>query len=110
MYWPNGVPRVYAVNEPAVPPKPKPADEDVTREPDSSQEKQRASDDNGGEDPHAEPGPKAESPITGLCVTRNGNMFATMTDSSVAIWQTRVCLLYSLDASVDSPSLLQSLA
>lgn len=33
----------------------------------------------------------AEEPLTGLCVSRNGHLFATMTETSVAIWQTKVC-------------------
>lgn len=35
----------------------------------------------------------ADEPIAGLCVARNGNLFATMTKSSIAIWQTKVCPL-----------------
>lgn len=50
--------------------------------------------DNNGSQSH-KPSPWAEEPITGLCVTRGGHIFATMTDSSIAVWQTRVCLSLS---------------
>lgn len=32
----------------------------------------------------------ANEPIAGLCVSKNGLLFATMTKSSLAIWQTKV--------------------
>ena len=32
----------------------------------------------------------ADEPIVGLCVARNGNLFVTMTKSSIALWQTKV--------------------
>lgn len=112
MYWPNGVPRVYAVNGPDIAYQPS----DLSREDaqDSSLE-QRASidtEDDGGEDnarttnsyaPAADPVSVPEPPpetdkrkwenesILGLCASRSGHMFATMTETSLAIWQTRVC-------------------
>lgn len=33
----------------------------------------------------------AEEAIKGLCNSRNGQLFATMTDSSISVWQTKVC-------------------
>lgn len=33
----------------------------------------------------------AEEVIKGLCNSRNGQLFATMTDSSISVWQTKVC-------------------
>jgi hypothetical protein len=38
----------------------------------------------------------AEETINGLCVSRNGHLFATMTESSIAIWQTKVIGPHSL--------------
>lgn len=35
----------------------------------------------------------AEEAIKGLCNSRNGQLFATMTDSSISVWQTKVCLI-----------------
>lgn len=32
----------------------------------------------------------AEEVIKGLCNSRNGQLFATMTDSSISVWQTKV--------------------
>jgi hypothetical protein len=29
--------------------------------------------------------------IRGICVSRSGQMFVTMSESSIALWQTRVC-------------------
>ena len=101
MYWPNGVPRVYAVNGPSIPPPPEEVSESDNEGP---QEKKSLI---GGDYPLAsEPGPSssadtnaeanvndaqwAEEPITGVCASRTGHMFATMTESSMAVWQTKV--------------------
>lgn len=89
MYWPNGVPRVYAVNGPGI------------RLPNIH----NGASDYGGRISHGEDGDHdaedterekeadawAEEPITGLCVSRSGHLFATMTETSIAIWQTKVC-------------------
>lgn len=91
MYWPNGVPRVYAVNGPSIPPAS--SDDDTATESEGSRLQGEAVDNNGSQS--HKPSPWAEEPITGLCVTRGGHIFATMTDSSIAVWQTRVCLSLS---------------
>ncbi|RMJ25268.1 hypothetical protein PHISP_03844 [Aspergillus sp. HF37] len=85
MYWPNGVPRVYAVNGPGIPPAS--SDDGITPESESSRLQEEAVGNNGPQS--HKPSPWAEEPITGLCVTRGGHIFATMTDSSIAVWQTR---------------------
>ncbi|KAJ5587780.1 uncharacterized protein N7459_003545 [Penicillium hispanicum] len=104
MYWPNGVPRVYAVNGPNI------ADisHDVNRDDPSDQLAERRSSTDlqestaDQETPHnqsqqptsnapAEPAaPKWEDEaINGLCVSRSGHIFATITESSISLWQTR---------------------
>lgn len=111
MYWPNGVPRVYAVNGPNI----AHVSDDVNREgTGSSLAEHRSSLDSKesidgvrnsenpeghGDDLNPE-GPPSEADasqweqeaISGLCVSRSGHMFATITDSSISLWQTRVCL------------------
>ncbi|OJD22088.1 hypothetical protein ACJ73_06569 [Blastomyces percursus] len=91
MYWPNGVPRVYAVNGPSV----------QLPEVDDNAESNAGSSLEGGEQgfrtEHSRTAESsigsgacwADEPITGLCVSRSGHLFATMTKSSIAIWQTR---------------------
>ncbi|KAH3347641.1 hypothetical protein KXW44_009658 [Aspergillus fumigatus] len=87
MYWPNGVPRVYAINGPGIP---------VTSHIDSEanereivEEERSLTDHNDkGEGPETESA-WANEAITGLCISRTGHIFATMTDSSIAVWQTR---------------------
>lgn len=96
MYWPNGVPRVYAVNGPGIPPALSDEDRAVDHENESSPEQKESIDHGDG------PGSKtklwADEPIGGLCVSRSGHLFATMTDSSIAVWQTKVyiCLRYGI--------------
>lgn len=88
MYWPNGVPRVYAVNGPGIPHVS--SDEDPKPESETSEEQPKTSlESNGPDESRTNPG-WADEAITGLCVTRNGHVFATMTESSIAVWQTRV--------------------
>lgn len=108
MYWPNGVPRVYAVNGPDI----AHVSPDGHREnPNSPATEQRSSiddKDNVGESetpdtqsdaPRPEPSSKQDTPkwedeaINGLGVSRSGHMFATITESSISLWQTRVCFL-----------------
>jgi hypothetical protein len=94
MYWPNGVPRVYAVNGPGISFSSSAVDEIFEDE--TSQSRERSAD---------EPaqGPRVGSKSTawedevidGLCVSRSGHLFATITKSSIAVWQTRVNVLFS---------------
>jgi hypothetical protein len=106
MYWPNGVPRVYAVNGPDI----AHVSSDRYHENTSPNTDRRSSIDNtddagDAQPPNTEsyepkPEPSSESdtpkwehePINGLCVSRSGHMFATITESSISLWQTRVCL------------------
>lgn len=46
-------------------------------------------DSNAPDEPRTKPGWENEA-ITGLSVPRGGHVFATMTESSIAVWQTRV--------------------
>ena len=87
MYWPNGVPRVYAVNGPGV--HSASSDDDLAPGSESSGLQEEVLDNNGA--PPHKSDPWAEEPIKGLCVARNGHIFATMTDSSIVVWQARVC-------------------
>lgn len=108
MYWPNGVPRVYAVNGPDI------ADVsyDVDRQhtPHSPEPRSSIEDSNDGTDGPETPVGESEEPtpesvaekdipkweneaINGLCVSRSGHMFATLTESSISLWQTRVSFL-----------------
>jgi hypothetical protein len=89
MYWPNGVPRAYAVNGAGT--RLPTAD----GEPDSNGE---SSQDTGARAYSYDQRPSrreyserwADEPINGLCVSRSGHLFATMTESSISVWQTRV--------------------
>lgn len=96
MYWPNGVPRVYAINGPGIPaPLPDSADDSI-REDASAEytEQDQPLNQGNGSASHPQTAPSsqwAEEAIRGLCVSRTGHMFATMSDSSIAVWQTRVC-------------------
>ncbi|KAL1853008.1 WD40 repeat protein [Paecilomyces lecythidis] len=88
MYWPNGVPRVYAVNGPGIVPS-------------SSGEYEELRGENAQENAdliaqHERRRPSkvnasawADEPIDGLCVSRTGHLFATMTETSISVWQTR---------------------
>ncbi|KAL4774889.1 RIC1-domain-containing protein [Aspergillus nidulans var. acristatus] len=93
MYWPTGVPRVYAINGPGTPvPLPDDADDIIHEDSSSDQEQVRPLNQSNGSESHSRLGPSlqwADEAIRGLSVSRNGHMFATMTDSSIAVWQTR---------------------
>ncbi|KAH8693246.1 DUF1339 domain protein [Talaromyces proteolyticus] len=86
MYWPNGVPRVYAVNGPSIPITPstdyKESDSELFEDEPPQDEVAR-----GSESP--KPTTWADEPIAGLCASRSGHLFATMTESSMTIWQTK---------------------
>lgn len=88
MYWPNGVPRVYAINGPDIPPISN--DEIEQDEQRNSEEEQLRSSQDATGDPPISDTTWANEAITGLCVSRSGHIFATMTDLTIAIWQTRV--------------------
>lgn len=108
MYWPNGVPRVYAVNGPDI----ARLSNDGYRQNEQCPETEgQSSLDNSEQDvgnleapiseehgPKIEPLPETDTPkwedeaINGLCVSRSGHMFATITESSISLWQTRVCI------------------
>ncbi|EEH45701.2 uncharacterized protein PADG_01851 [Paracoccidioides brasiliensis Pb18] len=92
MYWPNGVPRVYAVNGPGIQlsevhddaeghncRRQEDGEEDIQTE--HTRERSKSGIKRGETWPN--------EPITGLCVSRSGHLFATMTETSIAIWQTR---------------------
>ncbi|KAG5207090.1 RIC1 domain-containing protein [Trichophyton interdigitale] len=107
MYWPNGVPRVYAVNGPEIQRQQKrqqQQEEEETEQDDSRTETTAESADereqsngllqhehqeiavqHGGDRDDA----WADEPVAGLCVSKSGGLFATMTRSSLAIWQTK---------------------
>ncbi|KKZ57983.1 hypothetical protein EMCG_05535 [[Emmonsia] crescens] len=92
MYWPNGVPRVYAVNGPGIklPEVHDDAESDAGRPQEGGGQGSRA--ERSGLRPESSIGSGeswADEPVTGLCVSRSGHLFATMTKSSIAIWQTR---------------------
>lgn len=111
MYWPNGVPRVYAVNGPNI----AHVSDDLNRQGNSNPlAEERGSTDTQepkdgvrdaknpvgqGDDLNPEQPPSQadasqweQEAISGLCVSRAGHMFATITESSISLWQTRVCL------------------
>lgn len=93
MYWPNGVPRVYAVNGPGVPAAA--INEDRVERPDGVQEQDGELKDINASEALGEP-PRdskewASESIQGLCVSRSGHLFVTMTETSIAVWQTKVC-------------------
>ncbi|KAJ6151167.1 hypothetical protein N7470_007761 [Penicillium chermesinum] len=104
MYWPNGVPRVYAVNGPDI----AEIHSNVEGEPVPSTQREEGSSTDGRPvpKPHEVPEEKVresgtEAPpakdkvkweneaINGLCVSRSGHIFATITESSLSLWQTR---------------------
>lgn len=109
MYWPNGVPRVYAVNGPNIvtvtsddrqsPNDTAPVDQQSSpNENEDGNGNSEASpigqkkDNNDGPSSHAETPRWENEAINGLCVSRSGHMFATITESSISLWQTRVRL------------------
>ncbi|KAJ5893902.1 hypothetical protein N7495_005593 [Penicillium taxi] len=104
MYWPNGVPRVYAANGPNI--AHTSSHLNGKGAPDNFPQPQSSTESvNDGEnsqiltnpDDHPTPEPSVETPaprwedeaINGLCVSRTGLMFATLTPSSISLWQTR---------------------
>lgn len=110
MYWPHGVPRVYAVNGPDI----AHVFSDEGPEIDSTlpQSDQSSSDGNVGakgvrgqhgspdtqpHESHTSCSPEmsksewGDEAIRAICVSRSGLMFVTMSKSSIALWQTRVC-------------------
>ncbi|PLN79428.1 WD40 repeat protein [Aspergillus taichungensis] len=87
MYWPNGVPRVYAINGPGIPHSWSDDDEAVGLE--SSVEQRLTLTENGPKPPSGTDSAWAEEAISGLCVSRSGHIFATLSRSSIAVWQTR---------------------
>lgn len=106
MYWPNGVPRVYAVNGPDI--VHVSSDENRGQSPGPTRNQRNSLDSNDeardlqtptpeGNSPNPEPTSQPDTPqweneaINGLCVSRSGHIFATITESSISLWQTRVC-------------------
>jgi hypothetical protein len=96
MYWPVGVPRIYALNGPGNT-NIFHADEDD--EDNSSDDKQASEGQTQGEHT-SEASDSQDSSIIGLQVSRHGHIFTTITKTSLAIWQARVrCIslkLYNL--------------
>lgn len=98
MYWPNGVPQVYAVDGPVVTDKTDQAEPIEDNESGQINDTDQANNVSGSRPLQASKEDQGTTgyrrcisePMTGLCVSRNGYLFATMTDSSIAIWQTRV--------------------
>jgi hypothetical protein len=107
MYWPHGVPRVYAVNGPDIPYVSSYEDREIDAtsthdstnplDYDENDEAQQGIPGTQRNEPGTEPSPDAgtskweDETIKGVCVARAGQIFATMTDTSIALWQTRVC-------------------
>lgn len=87
MYWPNGVPRVYAVNGPG-PPVTVHGEEEAEAADGRETERQGSFDSSTRRARNRNAW--AREPLIGLCVSRNGHFFATMTESSIAVWQTKV--------------------
>lgn len=106
MYWPHGVPRVYAVNGPGIAQLStdeqcehtnspvterrsslENADQDLEKPPTTSRAKQS----NPGSSPETDTPKWEDEAINGICVARSGHIFATITGSSISLWQTRVC-------------------
>ena len=79
MYWPLGAPRIYASSRN----KRKVGQDGVEGE------EYEASDDN------------ASRAILGLRVSRNGHLFATITEIVLTVWQSNVCALNSTIADSD---------
>lgn len=104
MYWPNGVPRVYAVNGPNIVvsedrgPSDPPSTDQLNSVGENNDTEEVAAPTNQSKDHNDRPTPHTETPkwedeaINGLCVSRSGHMFATITESSISLWQTRVRL------------------
>lgn len=110
MYWPHGVPRVYAVNGPDIAYTSSDEDREIlnttpTNERNTFDDNAEAREDDGQHEsadtrPHES---QTNSPpdtgksewgdeaIRDICASRSGQIFATMSESSIALWQTRVC-------------------
>lgn len=111
MYWPHGVPRVYAVNGPDIAYASFDEDREILNTTPTNDrntafdEKAEAPRDDGQHEsadtrPHESQTNSSpdtgksgwgDEAIRGICVSRSGQMFATMSESSIALWQTRVC-------------------
>ena len=110
MYWPHGVPRVYAVNGPDIATVFSEEDPEIdTTLPQADQsssadhaEAKEARGQHGSPDTQPHESQTSCSPemgksewgdeaIRSICVSRSGLMFVTMSKSSIALWQTRVC-------------------
>lgn len=90
MYWPVGVPRIYS------------AGPSIAIEEDAPDEPKSQHDEEGQDDPNETSAQTHTSPkgsdherdtdkdIIGLQVSRHGHIFATITGTSLAIWQARV--------------------
>ncbi|KAJ5688095.1 hypothetical protein N7536_010714 [Penicillium majusculum] len=108
MYWPHGVPRVYAVNGPDIayassdedreilnttPTNERSTFDDIVEERgvdgqhESADTQAHESQDNSP--PDTSKSEWGDESIKGICVSRSGQMFATMSESSIALWQTR---------------------
>ncbi|CRL19646.1 Quinoprotein amine dehydrogenase, beta chain-like [Penicillium camemberti] len=108
MYWPHGVPRVYAVNGPDIAYASSDEDREILN---TTPTNERSTFDDiveaRGEDgqhqsadtqthesqnnsaPDTSKSEWGDESIKGICVSRSGQMFATMSESSIALWQTR---------------------
>lgn len=76
MYWPLGAPRVYAAAKRRRKGSNANANGNQSRE--------------GGDEDEKEVNDNSSSALIGLCVARNGHLFATITNTSLTIWQTSV--------------------
>lgn len=109
MYWPHGVPRVYAVNGPDIAYSSSEEDRNIKSFPpvNDSESLNTGEDEGHDEAQHDGNAKQHESQteslhdtsktkweneaIKGVCVSRSGQMFATISESSISLWQTRVC-------------------
>ncbi|KAJ5113654.1 hypothetical protein N7456_002188 [Penicillium angulare] len=107
MYWPNGVPRVYAANGPdiveishddtrqPVPPSPDRRKSIEDSESDAGRIQDPVASIEQSSEPKAEPQADNDAVewenevLNGICVSRPGHLFATITNSSISLWQTR---------------------
>ncbi|KAJ6004255.1 hypothetical protein N7522_005900 [Penicillium canescens] len=105
MYWPHGVPRVYAVNGLDIPYVSSYEDREIDASSthdstnplndNENDEAQQGIPDTQRNEPGTEPSPDPgtskweDETIKGVCVSRAGQIFATMTETSIALWQTR---------------------
>lgn len=108
MYWPHGVPRVYAVNGPDIAYVSSDEDRDIPDTPsindaeslntrdDEGQHSVQQGQDTKDHESRTERSPDMSKPkweneaIKSVCVSRSGQMFATISESSIVLWQTRV--------------------